>query len=146
MELIAKLAVGAILVVVLVMIFGAYFNGLDKGAKVIAENQFVQNATAESTKVISNKTIDSVTGLINKVKTVNATSEVQSNLISPLNQAQNTLSRNLANSDQAVCANLQSFRSNAHWDALNGKLDSGISKSLDGLAEKIESGLDCKSN
>ena len=144
MELIAKIAAGAIVVVVLVMIFGAYFNELDKGAKVIGENQFVQNAKAESTKLTANSTLSAVTSLIDKVKTVNATSEVQSDLISPLNQAQNTLARNVANTDEAVCANLHDFRSNAQSDAINGKLDSGISKSLDNLAEKIESSLDCK--
>lgn len=144
MELIAKIAAGAIVVVVLVMIFGAYFNELDKGAKVIGENQFVQNAKAESTKLTANSTLSAVISLIDKVKTVNATSEVQSDLISPLNQAQNTLARNVANTDEAVCANLHDFRSNAQSDAINGKLDSGISKSLDSLAEKIESSLDCK--
>ena len=144
MELIAKVAVGAIVVVALVMIFGLYFNGLDKGAKVIGENQFVGNATAESAKAMSNNTISSVNGLIDKVKNINATNVVQSDLIFPLNQAQNTLERNVANSDEAVCTNLNTFRSNAHWDAMNGKLDSGISKSLDDMAAKIESGIDCK--
>ena len=138
MELIGKIAITSIIIVGVMVSFGAYFNGLDSGAKTVIESPVVKNATI-SANVLSNESSASINALASTVRSVNVSHAVERDLLSPLNRI--AIDKNVTDD---TCAGLDSFVAKVNSNAKNGKLNASVSVNLESMAVKIESDLGCR--
>ena len=137
--------IGVLVVVALVLGIGLWVSGLAKGAQIISQNPVINNASSEANKVAVNATqTPTIKGLISEVQSVNVTSEVQTNLITPLNQAQTLLNDHIASSDQAACAKLGDFTAGVDSNLKDGNISVKTAATLHSMAQKIESGIGCR--
>lgn len=143
MGLVAWIAIGVLVAVAIVLGVGLWASGLFKGAQIVTP--VINNATTEAKNAAGNVTqTPSVKGLISEVQSVNVTSEVKTNLIAPLQQAQALLNQNIASSDQAACGKLGDFKTAVSSNLKDGNISVKTAAALDSLAQKTESSIGCK--
>ena len=145
MGLLAWIIIGVLVSVVVVLGVGLFASGLVKGAQIVSQNPAVNNASTEAKSAVGNATqTPSIKALISEVRSVNLTSEVQTNLIAPLNQAQTILNEHIASSDQAACGKLGDFIIGVDSNLKDGNISAKTAATLDSMAQKSESDIGCK--